>query len=59
MTCGLPTFATTHGGPSEIIKDRRSGFHVDPYHGDAAAEIMASFFERCGREEGCVGAAGG
>lgn len=34
MSCGLPTFATAHGGPSEIIRHGRSGFHIDPYHGD-------------------------
>ncbi|MCE7766834.1 glycosyltransferase, partial [Pseudomonas putida] len=26
MTCGLPTFATNHGGPAEIIVHGRSGF---------------------------------
>jgi hypothetical protein len=30
----LPTFATAHGGPSEIIRHGRSGFHIDPYHGE-------------------------
>jgi glycosyltransferase involved in cell wall biosynthesis len=35
LTCGLPTFATCNGGPSEIIKHGKSGFHIDPYHGDA------------------------
>lgn len=45
MTCGLPTFATIHGGPVEIIEDKKSGFHIDPYHGERAAEIMADFFE--------------
>lgn len=34
MTCGLPTFATCNGGPSEIIKNGKSGFHIDPYHGE-------------------------
>jgi sucrose synthase len=33
MTCGLPTFATCNGGPSEIIKHGKSGFHINPYHG--------------------------
>ena len=47
MTCGLPTFATQNGGPAEIIKDGISGFHIDPHHGDAAAGILTSFFERC------------
>ena len=52
MTCGLPTFATRNGGPAEIIKNKKSGFHIDPYHGAAAAELMADFFERCVREKG-------
>ncbi|PWA68163.1 Glycosyl transferase, family 2 [Artemisia annua] len=34
MTCGLPTFATLHGGPAEIIVHGKSDFHIDPYHGD-------------------------
>eukprot|EP00879_Flechtneria_rotunda_P003731 GHRR01003969.1.p1 GENE.GHRR01003969.1~~GHRR01003969.1.p1 ORF type:complete len:403 (+),score=134.37 GHRR01003969.1:1581-2789(+) len=50
MTCGLPTFATCNGGPSEIIKHGKSGFHIDPYHGTAAADIMADFFERCTKD---------
>eukprot|EP00878_Enallax_costatus_P037544 GHUV01042415.1.p1 GENE.GHUV01042415.1~~GHUV01042415.1.p1 ORF type:complete len:205 (+),score=62.21 GHUV01042415.1:212-826(+) len=50
MTCGLPTFATCNGGPSEIIKNGKSGFHIDPYHGEKAANVIASFFERCARE---------
>ncbi|XP_058082067.1 sucrose synthase 4 isoform X2 [Magnolia sinica] len=44
MTCGLPTFATCHGGPAEIIEHGISGFHIDPYHPDQAAEILADFF---------------
>ncbi|KAF8014895.1 hypothetical protein BT93_H0633 [Corymbia citriodora subsp. variegata] len=47
MTCGLPTFATCHGGPAEIIEDGVSGFHIDPYHPDQAAKILADFFEQC------------
>ncbi|RWV80353.1 hypothetical protein GW17_00058396 [Ensete ventricosum] len=47
MTCGLPTFATVHGGPGEIIVDGVSGFHIDPYQGDKAAEIIVNFFEKC------------
>ncbi|XP_023530913.1 sucrose synthase [Cucurbita pepo subsp. pepo] len=47
MTCGLPTFATCNGGPAEIIVDRKSGFHIDPYHGEQAAEILVDFFEKC------------
>ncbi|MEW5304113.1 MAG: hypothetical protein WDW36_006746 [Sanguina aurantia] len=47
MTSGLPTFATLHGGPAEIIKHTQSGFHIDPHHGDKAADIMADFLESC------------
>jgi sucrose synthase len=47
MVCGLPTFATCFGGPLEIIEHGSSGFHIDPNHGDQAAELMAAFFERC------------
>jgi sucrose synthase len=50
MSCGLPTFATQYGGPLEIIEHGVSGFHVDPNHGDRAADLMAEFLGRC-REE--------
>lgn len=46
MTCGLPTFATCHGGPAEIIVHGKSGYHIDPYHGDKAAELLVEFFEK-------------
>nr|CAB38021.1 sucrose synthase [Craterostigma plantagineum] len=47
MTCGLPAFATLHGGPHEIIEDGVSGFHIDPYHAEKAATRMADFFAKC------------
>jgi sucrose synthase len=47
MTCGLPTFATCNGGPAEIIVNGKSGFHIDPYHGEKAAELLVDFFEKC------------
>ncbi|XP_010269598.1 PREDICTED: sucrose synthase 2 [Nelumbo nucifera] len=47
MTCGLPTFATCHGGPAEIIEHGISGFNIDPYHPDQAAALMVDFFEQC------------
>lgn len=51
MTCGLPTFATCHGGPAEIIEHGVSGFHIDPYHPDQAAALIVDFFEQC-KEDG-------
>ncbi|PIA61287.1 hypothetical protein AQUCO_00300666v1 [Aquilegia coerulea] len=50
MTSGLPTFATCHGGPAEIIEHGISGFHIDPYHPDQAADVMASFYEECKKD---------
>ncbi|XP_041999276.1 sucrose synthase 4-like [Salvia splendens] len=47
MGCALPTFATSHGGPLEIIEDGISGFHIDPYHPDKAGALMADFFQKC------------
>ena len=52
MTCGLPTFATCHGGPAEIIEDGLSGFHIDPYHPDLVATLLIDFFERCQKDPG-------
>ncbi|KAF6164794.1 hypothetical protein GIB67_002450 [Kingdonia uniflora] len=47
MACGLPTFATLHGGPAEIIVHGKSGFHIDPYQGDKASDLIVNFFEKC------------
>lgn len=47
MATGLPTFATCHGGPSEIIQHNRSGFHIDPNKGEEAAKLIADFLELC------------
>jgi len=46
MTSGLPTFATSHGGPAEIIENGVSGYHIDPYHPDEVGEVIAAFFEK-------------
>ncbi len=51
MVSGLPTFATRYGGPLEIIENGRSGFHIDPNYGDAAAEILLSFFKKCATDK--------
>ncbi|KAK4432770.1 Sucrose synthase [Sesamum alatum] len=50
MTCGLPTFATVHGGPAEIIVHGKSGFHIDPYNGEQVAETLVNFFEKCKKD---------
>ena len=50
MASGLPCFATCYGGPSEIIVDGESGFHIDPNHGPLAAERIAKFFVRTRNE---------
>ncbi|WOG92281.1 hypothetical protein DCAR_0311544 [Daucus carota subsp. sativus] len=47
MNCGLPTFATIHGGPAEIIVDGISGFHIDPTKGEESSNKIADFFEKC------------
>ena len=51
MGTGLPVFATCFGGPFEIIEDGRSGFHINPNHGAAAAQIMCQFFNQSGADE--------
>ncbi len=50
MTSGLPTFATIFGGPLEIIEDGKNGFHIDPNHGDKAAEKLVGFFEKSAQD---------
>ncbi|KAH6808049.1 sucrose synthase 6 [Perilla frutescens var. frutescens] len=47
MNCRLPTFATNQGGPTEIIVDRVSGFHIDPNNGDESSSKIVDFFEKC------------
>ena len=34
------------GGPSEIIVDGVSGFQIDPFRGEQAADTMVNFFEK-------------
>ena len=42
MSSGLPTFATRHGGPLEIIVDGESGHHIDPDRPQETAAGMAA-----------------
>jgi sucrose synthase len=41
------TFATCNGGPLEIIRHGRSGYHIDPDHGDLSSKTMVDFFKKC------------
>lgn len=50
MASGLPTFATRFGGPLEIIEDGKSGFHIDPNHGELTAGRILAFIDRCETE---------
>ncbi|KAL2340977.1 hypothetical protein Fmac_008917 [Flemingia macrophylla] len=52
MTCGLPTFATCHGGPAEIIEHGISGFHIEPHQPDHVATMLINFFEQCQHDPG-------
>jgi len=53
MSCGLPTFATCFGGPQEIIEHGKSGFHIDPNHGDVSSSLIEDFFVRSGADVHC------
>jgi len=46
MSCGLPTFATCFGGPLEIIEHGKSGFHIDPNHGEMSSNLIVEFIEK-------------
>jgi sucrose synthase len=52
LSSGLPTFATCYGGPSEIIEDGVSGFHIDPNAGAAVSDKLLAFFEKCRDDPG-------
>ncbi len=51
MSCGLPTFATCYGGPLEIIEHGKSGFHIDPNHGEHASELISEFLRNSRENE--------
>jgi sucrose synthase len=45
MASGLPTFATRHGGPAEIIEDRVNGYLIDPRAEGGITAPLAGFLE--------------
>lgn len=51
MSCGLPTFATYYGGPLEIIEHGKSGFHIDPNHGEQASQRIYEFLQKTAEDE--------
>lgn len=56
MVCGLPTFATRFGGPSEIIEDGRSGFLIDPSVPELISEPILAFFRKVEKDPDLWGA---
>lgn len=52
MSSGLPAFVTQFGGPSEIIENGLSGFHIDPTDGEASAAAMIRFLEQAAADHG-------
>ena len=50
MRSGLPVFATMYGGPSEIIQDHVSGFHINPVNEKECQEIILNFFDKCKKD---------
>ncbi len=46
MSSGLPVFATCYGGPLEIIEDGKSGYHIDPNHGEKMSHSIERFFQK-------------
>ena len=51
MSSGLPTLATRHGGPLEIVEDGESGFHIDPTSHEDATRVIVDFLTRCAQDE--------
>jgi len=52
MLSGLPTFATIHGGPSEIVEDGRSGFLIEPGDPASMSQKILSFLRRVEADPG-------
>lgn len=48
MLCGLPVIATKIGGPSEIVKEGKSGFLINPH---SVAEMKATMWKIYAKDE--------
>ena len=46
LASGLPAFVTSFGGPSEIIVNGVSGFHIDPTDAADTTRVIEAFLER-------------
>lgn len=47
MASGLPTLATTFGGPQEIIENGKSGFLINTSSPELMAKTLEEFVEKC------------
>ena len=50
MSSGLPTIATLHGGPREIIEHGVSGYHIDPLRPELMTDVLVDFLRGCEEE---------
>ncbi len=51
MRSGLPVFGTLYGGPSEIIEDEISGFHIDPIDSAGTIKKILLFLNACKKDK--------
>ena len=56
MLCGLPVIATKIGGPSEIVKEGKSGFLIDPRSIEELRTAMWKLYAMNGDERKLMGA---
>ncbi|NJM88272.1 MAG: sucrose synthase [Hydrococcus sp. RU_2_2] len=47
MISGLPCFATQFGGALEIIREGKSGFHINPTDLEGTAQKIVNFIDKC------------
>jgi sucrose synthase len=47
MISGLPSFATQFGGALEILREGRSGFHINPTDLEGSAQKIMDFIDKC------------